>query len=298
MTPLAIGVDIGGTKIAAAVAQGATLLEHGERPTPKDDLTALTKAISQMLAPWLQHYGKLPIGICAPGLLEPKSGTILLASNIPAISGVALRDHLSSALGTPIQLENDANAAALAEYHYGAGQGWQSMVYATVSTGIGGGFIERGKLFYGSQGYATDIGHITVVPGGERCSCMARGCLEAYASGTAIARRASERYGKSVTTQQVFEHAAQKEPVAHEVIQDATHLLALGLATTAKILDPDGVVMGGGVSQAAGFFAQVETRLQDYLKNFRPVPLKLATFQSTAGVIGAAVSALPKGDPG
>lgn len=294
MTPLTIGVDIGGTKIAAAVAQGAELLAHSEHPTPKDDLAALTDAISQMLAPWLKHYGKLPVGICSPGLLEPRSGTILYASNIPAISGVALRDHLSQALGVTVHLENDANAAALAEYHYGAGQDWQSMVYATVSTGIGGGFIDQGKLFYGSQGYATDIGHITVVPGGEICSCKAPGCLEAYASGTAIARRASERYGKQVTTQGVFERAAAGEVAALSVIQEAASLLALGLATTAKILDPDGVVMGGGVSQAAGFFEQVEVQFQDYLKNFRPLPLRLATFQSTAGVIGAAASALTR----
>jgi glucokinase len=291
----AIGVDIGGTKIAAIVAQGNRILAYTKAPTPQTGLADLEECVEDLVLPWLKQHGSMPIGVCTPGLLDPVTGTILYASNIKALTNVDLASHLTQRLGVSVYVENDANAAAYAEYHYGAGHGWRSVFYLTISTGIGGGFINQYGIFRGSRGYAADIGHMTVNPDGPICSCGERGCLEAYASGVFIAKHASALYQQPLTTRDVFIRAQAGEQRALSIIDQAAQYLALGLANTSKVLDPEGIVIGGGVASAGPFFrGKIQHYLSIYLRNFRTVEVRCASLGTLAGAIGVASLALAK----
>jgi glucokinase len=287
-----IGIDIGGTTIAAAALRGSEVLAQGLVPTPAADLTAFLDAIHTLVRPWLEGFTVQHVGACTPGLLDPLSGRVLYAANIPVLRNVALGALLSEKLDVNTHVENDANAASYGEYRYGAAAGWSSVFYLTVSTGIGGGYVDRNGVLRGALGYAADVGHTTVVPEGIDCPCGAKGCLEAYASGTAIARAASAAYGEQVSTREVFERAASSEPQAEAIIEEAALFTALGLANAAKTVDPEGLVLGGGVTLASTHFVErVSAHLTGFLQNFRPVPLRVATLGSLAGVIGAAALA-------
>jgi glucokinase len=196
--PLVIGIDLGGTHIRAAVLQGEHILARaatltGEDPTPERVLprifTTVQQAMDEAGVPMDTISG---IGVASPGPLDNRTGTIYAPSNLPAWTNVPLRTLLHEHYHLPVFVENDANAAALGEYLFGAGKGCRDMVYLTISTGIGGGVIVDGKLLEGSNGSAAELGHITIDWRGERCNCGNIGCLEALASGTAIARKANE----------------------------------------------------------------------------------------------------------
>jgi glucokinase len=193
-----IGIDLGGTQIRAAVLRGAQVVARasrltGEHPTPERVLpriyTTLQEALERAGVTLDEIAG---IGVSAPGPLDNRTGTLHAPPNLPAWNATPLRDILQERYARPVFVENDANAAALGEYLFGAGQGSQDMVYLTVSTGIGGGVIVDGRILEGANGTAAELGHITIDWHGERCSCGSIGCLEALASGTAIARKANE----------------------------------------------------------------------------------------------------------
>ncbi len=200
--PLVVGVDLGGTQIRAAVLQGAemraraaTLTGHDatpERVLPRIYVT-MQEALEQAGVRLEEIAG---IGVAAPGPLDNREGVLYSPPNLPSWKAVPLRELLSQQFHCPVYLENDANAAALGEYFYGAGQGSRDMVYVTVSTGIGGGVIANGQILEGANGTAAELGHITIDWRGERCSCGNIGCLEALASGTAIARMANQAIGR------------------------------------------------------------------------------------------------------
>lgn len=193
-----IGIDLGGTHIRAAVLQGAHILARaatltGENPTPERVLPRIFMTVQQALDEAGVGMDTISgIGVAAPGPLDNRTGTIYAPSNLPTWTNVPLRALLQEQYHKPVFAENDANAAALGEYLFGAGQGSRNMVYLTVSTGIGGGVIVEGKLLEGTNGSAAELGHITIDWRGERCNCGNIGCLEALASGTAIARKANE----------------------------------------------------------------------------------------------------------
>jgi glucokinase len=195
--PPVIGVDLGGTQIRAAVLQGANILARaasltGDDPTPERVLpriyTTLQEALDEAGVTLAEIAG---IGVCAPGPLDNRTGTLYAPPNLPAWKATPLRDILQEKYAKPVFVENDANAAALGEYLFGAGQGCQNMIYLTVSTGIGGGVIVGGRILEGANGSAAELGHITIDWRGERCNCGNIGCLEVLASGTAIARKAN-----------------------------------------------------------------------------------------------------------
>src|SRR6266849_1354038 len=199
--PLVIGVDIGGTQIRAAVLQGARLLSRvstliGENPAPDSVIPRIFTAIQQALDEAQVTLDSIAgIGIATPGPLDNRTGIIYSPPNLPAWEHVPLRDIFQQHYQPyqfPIYVENDANAAALGEYLFGAGRGCRDMVYLTVSTGIGGGVIIDGKLIEGASGTAAELGHMSIDWKGERCNCGNVGCLEYLASGTAIARIANE----------------------------------------------------------------------------------------------------------
>lgn len=292
MSSPTLGIDIGGTKIAAGLLQDGQLLERREAPTPTHDLQVLLDAVSGLLQPLLSRAQG--IGVCAPGYLDPHSGRISFAGNLPALNGVQLEEALAARLGHSVVAANDADAATLAEFRLGAGCELDSIFYLTVSTGIGGGHVGPGGLLRGHAGAAAEVGHLCVEPGGRPCRCGGRGCLEAIASGTAIGERASQLYGRQVDAARVFSDWDARNPQAEQVVEEAASALGRGLAAVCQLLDPAGLVLGGSVaSRNPRFVELVAERLAALLHN-RPLPAVLpAALAGDAGVIGAAL--LPGG---
>src|SRR6266566_1014627 len=196
--PVVIGVDLGGTQIRAAVLRGAELISRvaqltGEDTAPEHLIPRIFNAIRQALDEARTTLEQVAgIGIATPGPLDHRTGIIYSPPNMPGWNGIPLRDLFYEHYQVPTYVENDANAAALGEFMFGAGHGCKNIVYLTLSTGIGGGIIIDGKLVEGASGIAGELGHMTIDWQGVRCSCGNIGCLEAMASGTAIARRANE----------------------------------------------------------------------------------------------------------
>lgn len=225
-----IGIDLGGTQIRAAILQGKRILARaatltGTNPTPERVLPRIFATVQLALdeaGMTLERIGG--VGVAAPGPLDCRTGMIFSPPNLPAWQGTPLRALLQEHYQKPVFVENDANAAALGEYLFGAGQGCQTMVYLTVSTGIGGGVICDGKLFEGTNGSAAELGHVTIDWRGERCSCGNVGCLEALGSGTAIARQARQAIARGQGAELVAFARAQTENtdalLAHEAAQD------------------------------------------------------------------------------
>jgi len=238
--PLVVGVDLGGTQIRTAVLRGAKLISRvslltGEDPTPERIIPRIFYAIQQALDEAHTTLDQIAgIGIATPGPLDSRTGVIFAPPNLPGWNRVPLRDifeeHFSPTdkrSGTspklPIFVENDANAAGLGEYMFGAGRGSRDMVYLTISTGIGGGVIVDGNIVEGASGTAGELGHMTIDLHGERCNCGNIGCLEYLASGTAIARRANEAIVAGQGAELLeFAHALQQhtsEPRASELVE-------------------------------------------------------------------------------
>jgi glucokinase len=259
------GIDIGGTKIAVALAdhRGHPLV-HSRFPTqvelgPYRILDNATKEIGKMLR---ETDAKLvAIGVGCGGPLDRQRGLILSPTNLPDWKEFPIVKLLEEKFRVPVLLDNDANAAALGEQQYGAGRGLRDMVYMTISTGIGGGLIVGGEVLHGVSDVAGEVGHITVLPDGPLCGCGARGCLEAICSGTSIARRARERlwsatYSHSTTTlnpddvtaELVARAARDKDPLASEIWDETIYYLAIGIGTIINTLAPEAVILGGGVS--------------------------------------------------
>ncbi len=266
---LLLGIDVGGTKVAFAVgdARGRILARH-RRPTepgdPKRDLARMAadaRALLEEVDAEPEHLAG--VGVSLPGPLDLEQGLLLNPPNLPGWNRVPVRDVLADALGAPVQLENDANAAALAEWRFGAGRGFEHMLYLTMSTGVGGGLILGGRLHRGVFASAGEVGHIPVEWGGERCNCGMRGCLEAYAGGASWTKRlraiAPER-SRVVALAGGRDHALPEHVVAAAREGDAFALaemerfngyLARALVTLGFVLAPEAVVLGT-IATAAG----------------------------------------------
>lgn len=266
--PLVGGIDLGGTKIlSVAVGPDGRVLGEDLRPTEaaggpdhvlgrmRDSLLAAVRAAGPQ--PELAA-----LGVAAPGPIDFERGVVVEVPNLPGWENLPVAARLSELLGCPAILENDANAAALGEFTAGAGKGTRNLVYLTVSTGIGGGLVLDGRLYRGSDGAAGELGHIPLVAGGPRCGCGAQGCLEALASGPAIARDAAELVaagrapilaelaaGRSVTAEMVHEAAQRGEAGARTVIEQAGRHLGAGLVAFTNIFNPDIIVIGGGAAK-------------------------------------------------
>jgi glucokinase len=258
------GIDIGGTKIALGLGGlDAQLLSLSRLPTqtepgPHRIMQAALDRLEQMA---LEIEAQIvAIGVCCGGPLDRQKGLILSPPNLPRWDEFPIMKVVNERFAVPALLDNDANAAALGELHYGAGRGLQDLMYMTISTGIGGGLIVRGKVVHGVADAAGEVGHMTVQPDGPLCGCGSRGCLEVICSGTAIARRARERLlsgnvhssmnGKSITAKVVAEAAREGDVVAREIWDETVYYLAIGIGAVISILAPEAVILGGGVSLA------------------------------------------------
>lgn len=257
-----VAVDLGGTNIRAA-------LFPSDQPKPAHSLRALTRAeegpeavvrrvIETIEALHPKPDSGLRMGIAAPGPLDPAQGIVFGAPNLPGWDRVPLRELLASHFGCPVALGNDCNLAALGEWRHGAGQGVRHLVYLAIGTGIGGGAIVDGQLLLGAHGLAAEFGHMLVDPHAPLCGCGQPGHLESLASGPAIGRRFAElQAGRSPTgvsaegpsASKVGKAAAEGDPIALRVIDDAGTMIGKHLASLVHAFDPERIVLGGGVSQ-------------------------------------------------
>ncbi|MDL2409352.1 ROK family protein [Rhizobium calliandrae] len=308
MKKVALAFDLGGTELRAAlVSDKGNLLSFSVVPTHAAEGPAAVIQQIELLAgavlaqtPDLSPVG---IGIGAPGPLDPEAGIVIAPPTLAGWYEVPLADILSSRFQLPVRLENDANAAALGEWRYGAGRGARSMVFVTVSTGIGGGVIVDGRILHGRRGLAAEIGHMTITNEGERCFCGAIGCFEAVASGTALGRRATARTRQfdgsqlrqlsgdaDVTGRHVVEAARKGDAQALELLHGEARWLGIGFTNLLHLYSPDILVMGGGISHGFDLLQEAMTAtIRDRaMPAYRDVPIVPAQLGGHAGLIGAA----------
>jgi glucokinase len=299
---LAIGVDIGGSKVAAGVVDdGGRVIDQERRDTPGDDVTRTEEVIVEVVTALAGRHEVTAVGIGAAGWIANDHATVLYAPHL-AWRNEPLRAALAGRIPLPLIIENDANSAAWAEYRFGAARGEKVVVCVTLGTGIGGGLVIDGEVYRGAFGVGCEYGHMTVVPDGRRCACGNRGCWEMYASGRALARDAQELAADSPVaaagsvaelTGPVVTAAAQAgDAAATSICTTMGRWLGRGLANLAATLDPSMFVIGGGVSVAGEILlgparAEFEHTLTG--RGFRPAAkVALAALGPEAGLVGAA----------
>ncbi len=291
-----IGIDLGGTNVRVAIING-----QGEIEEILHDTTEAEKGYEHTKEKMIQMIEKIRgnksidgIGIGAPGPLDPKEGIILSPPNLPGWDNIHITDDLEAHFETRVQLNNDANAAALAEAKFGSGKEYESVFYITVSTGIGGGLVIDGKVFDGAQGYTGEIGNMILDPHGYQQSNLNRGSLESHSSGTAIGKIAEERYNITGGAEEVFRLATQGDEQAAIVVNEAIDYLAMGLANIMHIVNPAIFVLGGGVMKSEDL---ILTPLKEKLKSYvypglvPTINITVASLGGKGGVIGAALLA-------
>ncbi len=307
---LTIGVDVGGTKVAAGVVDTAgDVVAQIRRDTPADDVAKTRDVIVEVVTELAARYPVDAVGIGAAGWIDATRSTVLFAPNI-AWRDEPLREYVSAAVHLPVIVENDANVAAWAEFRHGAARDADdSMVMFTIGTGVGGGIVLGGELVRGAHGIAAELGHMLAVPDGHLCGCGRHGCIEQYASGNALVRfaRAGAREeparatrlleladgdAEAITGPMVTAAARAGDPVSREAFAQIGRWLGSGLADIAQILDPQVLVVGGGVIDAGelllgptrrSFMDNLTQRGRIAVAEIRPAELGNA-----AGVVGAA----------
>ena len=304
-----VGVDLGGTKIYTALVdlEGnivnekvvETLAEEGQEAVSERILDTIANVIAGVDNELIKA-----IGVGSPGPLDAKKGIIFEPSNLP-FKNYEIVKTIKDRFNLPTYLDNDANVATLAEFMFGAGKGTENMVYRTVSTGIGGGAIINGKLYRGHTANALEVGHMTVSKEGPRCGCGNVGCAESFASGTAKKKRAKEAVASkvvtslkkynNVTAKEVFIEAAEGDAEAKRILDSALYYLGITVGNVMSHLDPEKVVMGGGVINGGDIVLETvkkvvaERCLSVFAEN---CSIEKAKLGGQAGVLGAAALAI------
>jgi len=306
---LTIGVDIGGTKVAAGVVDArGRILDSVRDETPASDPQATEDVIAKLVLDLAARYdGVGAVGIGAAGYIDAARSSVLFAPNL-AWRNEPIKADIEKRVGLPVVVENDANAAAWGEVRFGAGRGHSHVVCVTLGTGVGGGIVIREQLYRGQFGIAGEFGHMQVVPGGLRCGCGNKGCWEQYASGTALVREARElaqsgsplaaallaRAGspEGITGPLITQAAKDGDPAACELYEDLGHWVGVGLANLAAALDPGCFIIGGGVSEAGEFLLRPTRDAYHRAltgRGHRPeAEIKEAELGPDAGLVGAA----------
>ncbi len=310
---VALGVDIGGTKVAAGLvdANGHILYQTRVAMVSREDAAAgfgcVAEAIRAVSAA-RPEARSAPIGICAPGPLDPRTGIVLNPPNVPCWRNFPLAAQVRKTFDLPACIDNDANAAALAEAVWGAGVGYENIFYATLGTGIGTGIVFHQRIYHGRTGSAAEGGHLSIDYRGPRCGCGKRGCVEVLCSGPAIARRARERLAETgrassklldlcagspehLTAENVGEAFHMGDALSAEVLNTTADLLAVWLGNVIDLLEPDVIVIGGGLAQLmSAFFGRILARLPTWSINPRcaEIPLLRAKYGAEAGIAGGA----------
>jgi glucokinase len=311
-----IGVDVGGTKVAAGLVNADGEITFPMRtPMAANNaaagLAAVISAIDAVRAAAHSHPGTdgsiSGIGICAPGPLDPRTGIVMNPPNLPAWRNFPLAAEISKIYSLPVRVDNDGNAAALAEALWGAGRGFRNVFCATIGTGIGTGIVFDRHIYHGRTGAAGEGGHMTIDYRGPRCGCGKRGCIEVFASGPAIARRTSERIAESnrastirdeaggrldrITSEMVGRAYAAGDPLAKEILQETALFLTVWLGSIVDLLEPDVMILGGGAaSMLLPFFDEIRDQLPTWCVNShcQDIPLISAHYGADAGIAGGA----------
>ncbi|MBF6212988.1 ROK family glucokinase [Nocardia puris] len=306
--PLTVGVDVGGTNIRASVVNGqGEVLDTVQAPTPHS-ARALEDALDRAVRELCRRHPIGAVGLAVAGFINADRSTVRFAPHLPW-QNAPVAQRLTDRLGLPVLLEHDANAAAWAEYRFGAATGGHNVVLVAIGTGIGAALLIDGKLYRGTHGVAPELGHLQVVPQGRACPCGKHGCWERYCSGTALADTAIEllatdpqrstvlarevfRDPGSLTGRRVAGAAQDGDPVATAAMADFAKWLGLGLAFVSDIFDPDLVVIAGGVSSSAPLF--LDEAREEYARSVtgaghRPLArIRTTQLGEAAGMIGAA----------
>jgi glucokinase len=287
-----IGVDVGGTKILAGVVGAAgDLEEHHERPTPTESQDELLAALESTVEALLARAEIAAIGFGLPSQIDQRTGRVLASVNIP-LAGIDFRDRMATQFELPVGVDNDANAAAMAEWRWGAGRGANDLVMLTLGTGIGGGLILSGRPYRGTIGTGAEFGHIVVEHDGPPCKCGGHGHLEAVASGRAADRAARELYGSSADSHELVRRARAGEGPALEALAELGRRLGSGIGSLVNAFDPELVIIGGGFAEAGELVlgpareqahAEALPAMRDRLQIIR------AELGAEAGVLGAAL---------
>ena len=309
-----VGVDLGGTNIVSAVVnyQGKivnrlkvpTLAERGKEATIKRIIETIHENIVQSTIALDDMTG---IGIGAPGPLDVKRGIINFAPNLPGWRDVPLKKILEDEFNMKVVLENDANAAAWGERCFGAGQGVNNLVCFTLGTGIGGGIIIDGKIYHGNNYGAAELGHMTVNKDGPQCNCGNYGCLEAYSSATGIKNRVKNRIKEGIKSdflnfdndklfeslrlKSIFETARKGDKLTKDIVEEAISYLGIAIANIANILNPEMVVLVGGITNEGDKLLiplRKEVKKRAFYSNYKSLKIVIGKLGGNAGVLGAA----------
>jgi glucokinase len=309
----AIGVDVGGTKIAAAVVSPeGKILNEVRYPTQAVPPNRLIDTIARAITEAKDGFEVGGVCVAVPGLILAAENKVIFSPNLHEIEGIPLDKEIGGRIGLSVTVENDANAAAWGEFRYGAGKDVEHMVFITLGTGVGGGVITHGVLLRGAQGAGGELGHVTIDPVGPRCGCGNRGCLEALASGTSIQRRAREvanerpnsalgqlAIERQVLGEDVTELAQAGDEAAIAVLEETGMWLGIGLAGFVNIFNPEVIAVGGGAARAGEFIlgpARKEVQLRARSPSRDLVEIREATLGPESGVLGA--GALARGADG
>ena len=304
----ALGIDIGGTKIAGAlVSSDGRILAETRRPTPAADSDLIVETVAEMIAELRLSGEAVAVGVAAAGFIDAERANVVYSPNL-SWRNEPLKARIEAKVDLPVFIENDANAAGWAEYRYGAGRGSKHMMMLTIGTGVGGAIVTDGQLFRGGFGIGAEFGHMNYMPDGLDCGCGQRGCLEQYGSGTALLKSAKALVASSgagsarlvqlaeasgeLTGTEVYQAITEGDEGALACLNELGNHLGRALASLAALLDPEVAVIGGGVSAAgellldpirAAYLAHLPAR------GFRPeLLLKQAELVNDAGVVGAA----------
>lgn len=310
-----IGVDVGGTKVAAGfVDPQGEIHEHtrvamNSHGTAAEGFAAVTEAIDELRKLAANAPGTATrIGICAPGPLDPHTGVVLNPPNVPCWRNFPLAAEVTRRYGGIVKVENDAKAAGLAEALWGAGRGYRHVFYTGIGTGIGGAILIDGRIYHGRTGAAAEAGHVTIDYHGPRCGCGKRGCIEALASGTAIGKKArarlAERSGRkskmldlaggdinAVTSETVAQAHTAGDALANEILMETVEVLTVWLGNIVDLLEPDVIIVGGGVAtMISPFFDEIRKQLPSWCLNSRclEIPLVTARYGTHSGIAGGA----------
>jgi glucokinase len=314
--PPVVGIDLGGTKIlSGVVGSDNQILGRAKRPTPAKQggpaiLEAMIGCVDEALEnAGLKHGEIVAAGIGSPGPLDVHAGVILFSSNL-SVKNFPIGPDLASTLNVPVLVQNDVRVAGYAEFRLGAGRGYRDIIAAFVGTGIGGCLILDGQIVTGSTGNAGELGHIIIKAGGPRCGCGSRGCMEALASKTAIARRVNKavrkglptilgekinRRGGRLKSGDLADAIAARDLVALKEVQRAAHFLGLGLGSLINVFGPEIVIIGGGVAEALGDpyvdLVRTAARTQTLADPDSRIRIDRGALGDDAGILGAALLA-------
>ena len=314
--PYAVGIDVGGTKIAAGLVNREGAIEHRvstrghAEQEPEVVIAAIERAFEGLLSQsGVDRTDLEAVGLGFAGNTNGPAGVVLVSSNLPAWNNFPLRDILAQKLGVKVVLDNDANVCAVGEHRYGAGRGCRNMAYITFSTGLGIGIIVNNKIYAGHTGTAGEVGHVVIELDGASCSCGKRGCVMAYGSGIGISRMVYEKVEagaetrlrdltnagkKRIAVEAVSDAAAQGDEVAGDIIRTAGRYCGVALSIIIEILNPEVIVFGGGLTRIGPML--MEPALEAMHANTQPelwdsvrvIPWQL---EDDLGVIGAAAKA-------